>query len=93
MRVLLLSLMIIGCRPGYKNTNDTAVAGDTDADGRSTDGVMWQTWSFTTKAYAAAMAPRMASLMKDAASMSESPVSTKVRAPSSVCASCSACSR
>ena len=46
-------------------------SGDTDSDGRSTDGIVWQTWSFTTKAYAAAMAPRMSQLMKDAAGMSE----------------------
>ena len=48
-------------------------SGDTDAEGRSTDGILLHTWSFTTRAYAAAMAPRMSALMKDAASMSESP--------------------
>ena len=42
-------------------------SGDRDAQGRYTAGVSWAQWAFVMSAYATAVAPRLAQLMKDAA--------------------------
>ena len=49
-------------------------SGDMDADGRIVDGPSWGPWSFTMRAYASAIAPRMAKLMRDAETASENPL-------------------
>jgi hypothetical protein len=46
-------------------------SGDTDTSGRNIDGPGWFAWSFTMRAYASALSPRMSEMMVAAASVSE----------------------